>query len=302
MTPLIIDLDFHTPETIACYALPVSAHELVLIDPGPYSTYATLARKLEAMGRSVDQVVAVLLTHIHFDHAGASWAFAEKGADVFVHPLGYKHMQDPTKLVESATRIYGDQMDALWGPLKPIAAERLHEVADEAELTYGELTFKAWHTPGHAVHHIAWQLGEEIYCGDVGGCRIPGGPVQPPCPPPDIHLEDWQVSINRLRDLNPKTLYPTHFGPVSADIPTHLDDLEETLFAWGDWIKKRMEEGLSPQEMITPFTEYAMAQLRAAGCDEKTCEKYQWANPAFMSVWGLTRYWKKRAEREAASA
>jgi glyoxylase-like metal-dependent hydrolase (beta-lactamase superfamily II) len=291
----ILDVHFHTPETIACLALEAGEGRWVIVDPGPYSTYPNLVAAMAQKGFGPQDVEAVLLTHIHFDHAGAAWAFAELGAHVYVHPKGYAHMQDPTKLVQSATRIYGDQMDVLWGKLLPIAPTHLHEVADYQVLEIGKLQFMAHYTPGHAVHHIAWQWEDHLFAGDVAGARIPGGTVQPPCPPPDIHLGDWDVSIERMRKLQPKYLYPTHFG-CYTDVADHLDQLQERLHGWAAWVKQEMEAGKNAGEMTGPFSEWAAQQLRDSGASDPVIERYNWANPAFMSVFGLVRYWTKQAE------
>src|SRR5262249_13735426 len=152
------------------------------------------------------------LTHIHLDHAGAAWAMAEMGANIYVHPRGYAHLADPSKLMASAKRLYQDQMDALWGTMKPIPAQQLVQVENGQKFTAGELEMVGWHTPGHAYHHIAWQCGKLVFTGDVGGVSIEGGPVQPPCPPPDIDPPAWKKSIELLRELQPERLYLSHFG------------------------------------------------------------------------------------------
>jgi len=259
-----IDLDFHAPNVIASHVIS-KGDTHVLVDPGPYSTFPHLATELNRSGLQPSDLAAVLLTHIHFDHAGASWALAQAGVPVYVHPLGYPHMLNPEKLVASATRIYGDRMDELWSVLRPIDARLLHEVADEDELSFGPLRFVAHHTPGHAVHHIAWQLDDALFTGDVAGVKITDGPVQPPCPPPDIHLEDWAASLRRIRHLNPQRLFLAHFGEVT-DVFRHLDNLEAELHAWADWVKDRMQQGHTADDMLDilwPFPTAVCAKLAA---------------------------------------
>lgn len=291
----ILDLHFQTDHTIASFVVETTEGP-VLIETGPHSVLPYLETGLAGLGYRLSDIQHVLLSHIHFDHAGAAWALAQAGAQVHVHPFGYRHLLDPTKLYQSAKRIYGDQMEALWGDMQPIAEAQLHEVADEAKLVIGEHTFKAWHTPGHAVHHIAWQLGEVIFTGDVAGVKIGEGPVVPPCPPPDINLEDWKASLNRLRALQPKALYLTHFGLVD-DYAAHFDQLEGMLDDWAAWIKPHWEAGKSPTEVTPDFQAYAATQLRKAGLDAHQVDQYEAANPAWMSVAGLMRYWKKKAEQ-----
>jgi glyoxylase-like metal-dependent hydrolase (beta-lactamase superfamily II) len=291
----IIDLHFLGHEhTIAAF-LVESTEGLLLFETGPYSTFPTLKSQLRQLGHSIDDIKHVFLTHIHLDHAGAAWALAERGAQIYVHPFGYSHMKDPSKLLASATRIYGDDMNRLWGTLKPIDASQLNEVAHESEYEIGGKRIKAWHTPGHAVHHIAWQVEEGLIAGDVAGVRIHGGPVVPPCPPPDIQLEDWQESIQLIRQINPAALYLTHFGRVEKkDIDTHLNRLEEKLTDWANWMKPHYEAGHQPAELVADFQEYVRQQLLSEGLPEAEIKYYESANPSDMSVAGLMRYWRKK--------
>lgn len=291
----VLDLHFlDVPQAIAAFVIETSAGP-VLIETGPYSTYDHLKKALSAKGYQTEDIRHVLLTHIHFDHAGAAWAFARQGADIYVHPFGVKHLADPDKLVSSARRIYKDDMDRLWGDMQPISEERLRKVRHEETLTFGETGVKAWHTPGHAVHHIAWQVGDVLFTGDVAGVRINHGMVEPPCPPPDINIEDWQNSINTIRSLAPQALYLTHFGKVE-DINPHLNDLETAIINWADWIRMKIDEGRTAEEITPEFTEYVANQLRASGANEAAIRQYEAANPSWMSVAGLMRYWKKKIQ------
>ena len=293
-----IDLGFHFADTIASYVLETD-EGLVMVECGPHSTFANLEFGLKKLGYQAGDVKHLFLTHIHFDHAGAAWAFAKLGATVYVHPRGWKHLQDPTRLYNSAKRIYGDMMEKLWGEMHGIEASRLKAVEDQEVIQIGDKQFIAWHTPGHASHHIAWQLGDVVFTGDVAGCKILDGLVVPPCPPPDINLELWLDSIGKLRKMNPRVMYLTHFGPVT-EINTHLDQLAEILSDWANWIKPHWEAGRSPEDVTAEFQAYADEQLRKTGVGEDIVERYNAANPAWMSVAGLMRYWQKKAEAEAA--
>ncbi|MEM6261102.1 MAG: MBL fold metallo-hydrolase [Bacteroidota bacterium] len=292
----IIDLHFQTEQTIASFVVETSAGPVV-IETGPHSTFHHLEEGLHKLGYQVSDVKHVFLTHIHFDHAGAAWAFAKEGATVYVHPVGYKHMLDPTRLYNSAKRIYGDQMEPLWGLMEKIPEELLISVEDKQEFQVGDQKFTAHFTPGHANHHIAWQWGGTIFTGDVAGVKIGEGPVVAPCPPPDINLEKWQVSIQLLRSLNPQYLYLTHFGKIT-EIGPHLDQLESGLQDWANWIKPHYEAGRKPEEVVSEFEAYAAEGLRAAGLDDHGLKMYEAANPAYMSVAGLMRYWHKKKEAE----
>lgn len=289
-----LDLHFQGhPDTIAAFLIVGDQEELSLVESGPYSTYPALQKAVAEMGYRLEDVQHVFLSHIHFDHAGAAWALAQLGARVYVHPMGYKHLMNPERLYHSAKMIYGDQMESLWGRMEDIPAEQL--VVTEHGKGYqasGQL-FTAWHTPGHAIHHVAWQLGDVLFTGDVAGVKIGAGIVVPPCPPPDIQIEDWRHSIMLIRELPLKRLYLTHYGAID-EIGEHLDALEKRLGEWADWMRPYYEKGIQAAEVAPLFQEYVNAELRENGIEGEQLEQYESANPAFMSVAGLMRYWHKK--------
>ena len=287
----ILDLAFlDTEEAIASFLIPTD-QGLVLVESGPESTFSHLEKALEKLGYSSKDVKAVLLTHIHFDHAGAAWKFAEMGANIYVHPLGLPHLVSPEKLWNSAAMIYGDQMEKLWGQMKGIPESKLIAPKDREVFHFGEVSFEAIFTPGHAVHHIAWKMDDVIFTGDVAGVKIENGPVVPPCPPPDIHIEAWKASLEILRKEKPKALYLTHFGSISA-VDIHLENLSEILDDWANWIKPFFESGILEKETIPQFMAYTQEQLKSQGCGPELVKVYEYANPSWMSVAGLYRYWK----------
>jgi glyoxylase-like metal-dependent hydrolase (beta-lactamase superfamily II) len=273
----------------------------VLVESGPYSTFPHLVDSIRSLGYSPEDIRHVLLTHIHFDHAGAAWAFAELGAKIYVHPVGSPHLAHPEKLWDSAKRIYQDDMERLWGEMQPIAEEQIVAVEHEETLTFGDTKIRAIHTPGHASHHIAWQMGDVIFTGDVAGVRIKPADkiVEAPCPPPDINVEDWLDSIRKIREQKPKVLYLTHFSRIK-DVDWHLDELERRLMEWSNWIRAKMELGQNAEETVPEFRRYVANQLRQEGVEEEAIKQYEAANPSWMSVAGLMRYWKKKKEREQA--
>ncbi|MBR9923024.1 MAG: MBL fold metallo-hydrolase [Bacteroidetes bacterium] len=288
-----IDLKFlDTPETIACFLLPTPGG-YALFETGPHSTFDRLVMQLQARNIKLEEIKYVFLTHIHLDHAGSAWALAEAGATVYVHPRGYPHLLDPSKLLHSAKRIYKDQMDYLWGQFKPIPENKLVEAADGQEWEFGNVKVTAHYTPGHAVHHIAWQVNNELIAGDVAGVKIGGGPVMPPCPPPDINLEDWDASIERITKLPIDKLWLTHFGAVNA-VHAHLGALQQKYRDWANWIKPWFDKGTTPETIVPEFQKYVQQQLLEEGVPEGELDKYEKANPSWMSVAGLLRYWKKR--------
>jgi len=260
----ILDLKFlGYNDTIAAFLVETSEGP-ILFETGPYSTFEQLKKELARHNYAPADIKQVFLTHIHLDHAGAAWAFAELGAQVHVHPFGLAHLVDPSRLMESAKRIYKEDMDRLWSDMKAIPKEQLSTPKHGASFQVGEQTITAWYTPGHAVHHIAWQVGDELIAGDVGGVSIGGAIVVPPCPPPDINVEDWQASIELIKGLDLKTIYLTHYGAVT-DISNHLNALEKILLDWANWIKPYWEAGKHPSEVTPLFQAYVKQQLMAAG-------------------------------------
>lgn len=288
-----LDLHFQNYEHAIASFLIETDDGPVLIESGPYSTFESLKKGLAIHGYQPEDVKHVLLSHIHFDHAGAAWAFAKHGATIYLHPFGANHMHDPTKLVASATMIYGDQMDTLWGSMEGILNDRLKIMEHEEVIHIGQHAFTALHTPGHAKHHLAWQWQDMIFTGDVAGVKIAGGPVVPPCPPPDINLEDWGQSIDLVLSKQPNKLVLTHFGEES-DPAAHMGELKEILHDWSQWVKAKWEDGLSNEEITPLFMDYTAQQLKNRGVSDLGIKQYEAANPSWMSVAGLVRYWKKK--------
>lgn len=290
-----IDLHFLGKSSTIAAFLAETSQGPILFETGPYSTFGHLKHGLAQHGYKPADIAHVFLTHIHLDHAGAAWAMAEAGATIYLHPFGKAHLHDPSKLVASATRIYGDDMDRLWGDMKGIPETQLKTVAHEEKIQIGDTSIAAWHTPGHAVHHIAWQIEGALIAGDVAGVKIGNAPVVPPCPPPDINVEDWQRSIKLIRKLPLQEVYLTHYGRVAGpDILVHLDELEEELLAWAEWIKPHYASGSDPKAITPEFMSWVQSRLSAKGVSKAELELYENANPSWMSVAGLLRYWKKR--------
>jgi len=289
-----IDLNFlGNSQTIASFLVITAENQPILVESGPHSTLPALAQSVQALGYALSDIKHVFLTHIHLDHAGAAWALAAQGATVYVHPFGAGHLAHPEKLMESARRIYEGEMDRLWGEMHPIPENKLVEVAHGQAFQIDDLTFVGHHTPGHASHHIAWQVGEAIFAGDVAGIKIGDGPVVAPMPPPDIDIEAWQESILLLKDLKAKRMFLTHFGEI-ADIETQLTELAANIDAQANWVKARWEQGQTVNEMLPDFIQFCQAELKRQGVEQTALFKYEGANPAFMSATGLVRYWKKK--------
>jgi len=294
----VLDLEFLNIQNAIAIFVVEGPQGLVLVETGPASTLLHLEAALQKNGWRIADFKQVFLSHIHFDHAGAAWAFAEKGATIYVHPKGLPHLASPDKLYNSARMIYKEQMDTLWGPMRPIPENQLYAPGHGESIEAGGLEFTAWHTPGHAVHHIAWAVSDErketvLFTGDVAGVKIGNGPVMPPCPPPDVHVEDWLASIQLMRELSVSTLFLTHFGKITAK-KEHLDALERHLLSWATWMKPFAEQHTPPEQVVPLFEKFVAEQLAALGVDEAGRQRYEAANPAFMSVAGLLRYWHKK--------
>ncbi len=289
----ILDLEFlHTKETIAAYLIR-TPFENILVETGPHTTIDALQSALNSHHVDIHSIKHVFITHIHLDHAGAAWWFANNNnAKIYLHPLGIRHLSNPEKLIQSATLIYGDRMDELWGSLHPIPLEQLIAVENQVTIAIDTVQIKSLHTPGHAVHHIAWQLESNLFAGDVAGIKIKNGPAVPPCPPPDIHIEHWKASIEIMKAANIKKLYLTHFGAVD-DIIEHLNMLSDNLDRWASWILPHHESGTPFDEVVIDFNMNVRNYLKDFGLDDIELMKYENANPAFMSVSGLLRYFQK---------
>lgn len=292
----IIDLRFRQTEQAIGTFLIETSEGPVLIETGPESTYSLLNKELELIGYSAKDIKHVFVTHIHFDHAGAAWKFARDGARIYVHPAGLPHLASPEKLWNSAAMIYGDDMEKLWGQMQPISADLLIPVDEGSIIRIGDTTIQAYYTPGHAVHHNAYRINDVIFTGDVAGVRIGNGPVVPPCPPPDINIELWKNSLQKLRSLNPKQLYLTHFG-VQKNPHEVLHNLEIMLDDWSLWIKPYYDKNIAAETIIPEFMEYTKKQLIEHGLSTEEIEVYEYANPSWMSVAGLLRYWKLKSQK-----
>ena len=271
---------------------------LILFDTGPESTFENVVSELNRNGFDPRDVRHVFLSHIHFDHAGAAWRFAEMGATIYVHPRGAPHLIDPRKLVVSATRLYGDQMERLWGKFSPIARERVRVLEDNDVVRVPPFAIRAIATPGHASHHHIFHWNDNVFGGDVAGVRLGGGTPVPPLVPPELDVEAWRQSIAKLRALNPGKLYLAHFGPVTGDIATHLEALEDRIVRWSIWFRDRLRAGEDETKMRPAFAEYVASELRARGATESELADYEQADPSFMAVSAAIRYWRKHHPEE----
>lgn len=297
----VIDTFFrHEPGIIASYLL-TGPEGLALVDVGSAISVEYLLGGVRAAGFDPDEIRHLLLTHIHLDHAGATGELVRRlpNAHVYVHPLGLPHLAHPEKLLASAAQIYGDQMQALWGEILPVPEDRMSTLADDAEVHVGSRVLHALHTPGHAVHHIAYYdpTHATAFTGDVGGVRLEGiDYVRPPTPPPDLNLEDWAASITRLRALNLREFYVAHYGAVRS-VDATLDQLEARLRSWGDLMLSGIRAGKSDDALahdLADSSDREIALLAGSGAEgEAAVRRYEIATNYLMSAQGYRRYYRK---------
>lgn len=292
-----IDLKFlGQPGLIASYLIEHS-EGLILIESGPGSTVKALEEGLDALGFSPGDVHDLFVTHIHLDHAGAAGWLAAHGAHVHVHHRGYPHLADPSKLMASAARIYGDQMDTLWGQMLPVPKSNLSAHYDEDLIEFGGFRVRAVDTPGHANHHMAYVVGDIVFSGDVGGIRLEGPRyLLLPMPPPEFHLERWQASCRRLGELPVNRIAPTHFG-IFQDAGEHINLLGTTLSDTADWIERHMPS-MTMENFPGELTDWMASRANQFGLAESELEKYETANPSRTSAGGIWRYWNKYRREE----
>jgi glyoxylase-like metal-dependent hydrolase (beta-lactamase superfamily II) len=291
-----IDLQFKGSPRVIATALLTGRDGVTLIDPGPTSCLPALDAGLTQRGLSLRDVRALLLTHIHLDHAGAAGTIVERvpGIRVYVHERGAPHMIDPSKLLASATRLYGDQMDALWGQFLPVPASQVTALAGGERLEVPGASLAVAYTPGHAKHHVSYfdEHAGTAYVGDTGGIRVVGDYVIAPTPPPDIDIEVWQESLDLIDAWQPVSLFLTHFGPV-APARAHLAQFRTVLTEQANAVRDALQAGGSEEEKIRRFVDHMRAAARKA-LPEREAKATELAAP-FDQLWqGLARYWQKK--------
>jgi glyoxylase-like metal-dependent hydrolase (beta-lactamase superfamily II) len=275
----LIDVEhLGTEKVIGCWEL-----DGVLIDPGPSTS---LGPVVEALGG--EEPRAVLLTHIHLDHAGGTGTLVKRwpGLPVYVHERGAPHVVDPARLLASAERLYGEEMERLWGEVAPVPEENVHPLAGGEDV----LGFRVAYTPGHASHHVSYFHPDSgrAFVGDTAAVKIPPSEyVLPPTPPPDIDLEAWNTSLDTISDWAPGSLGITHFGAID-DPAAHIEVVRRRLSEQG-----RRAQEMGPEEFVRVVVAEAEAAIGpgAGSMKQAVPPDQQWA--------GLDRYWRKRAEREA---
>ncbi len=294
-----VDLNFlGVPEIIATAVLH-GASGVALIDPGPSTTLDNLKASLQRRNISVADVRQVLLTHIHLDHAGVTGTLVRENPaiEVFVHERGAPHLIDPTKLLASAGRLYGADMERLWGDFLPVPAHRVRALKGEERITAGGRELQVAYTPGHASHHVTYfdPAIRMAFVGDTAGIRRQGQSyVMPPTPPPDIDLDAWRLSEDRILAFDPDTLFLTHFGPFHG-ARLHFQEMGQHLASWSAIVRRLIADAtLDETQKIEAFIKAALLDLeRTVGTVQ--AEQYTRAGRLDYSWQGLSRYWRKKS-------
>jgi glyoxylase-like metal-dependent hydrolase (beta-lactamase superfamily II) len=295
-----IDLQFRgTSRVIATAVLP-GADGVTLIDPGPASCLASLEKGLGERGLTLRDVRRLLLTHIHLDHAGATGAIVERvpHIKVYVHERGAPHMIDPTTLLASAMRLYGDQMDSLWGPFLPVPSANVAALKGGERVDIGGASLTVAYTPGHAKHHVSYfdEHAGTAYVGDTAGVLVGGDFLVAPTPPPDIDIEAWQQSINTIEAWSPVSLFLTHFGQVSP-ARAHLARIRQAVADAAETAREMLAAGGSDEALAKQYGERIRQKARKA-LPEHEARAAELAAP-FDQLWGgIARYWQKKQDRK----
>jgi glyoxylase-like metal-dependent hydrolase (beta-lactamase superfamily II) len=291
-----IDLRFRGSERVIATAVLSGPDGVTLVDPGPTSCLPVLEEGLRQRGLTLRDVRALLITHIHLDHAGATGTIVERvpAIRVHVHERGAPHMIDPAKLLASATRLYGDQMDTLWGAFLPVPAANVNVLQGGEQVAAAGTTLRVAYTPGHAKHHVSYldETTGVAYVGDTGGIRVSGDYLLAPTPPPDIDLAAWRQSLDTIEAWQPVSLFLTHFGAVNG-AKAHLARFRETLAWQAEAVRVSLAAGNTDEERTRAFVEQLRRDVRKA-MPEHEARATELAAP-FDQLWqGLARYWSKQ--------
>jgi glyoxylase-like metal-dependent hydrolase (beta-lactamase superfamily II) len=303
MDPIVIDTKMHGGDGITAAFL-LRGEQTALIETGPKSSYPVVRAALQDLG--VDRIDWIIVTHIHLDHAGAAGTLARDfpEATVAVHTVGAPHLVSPAKLWASAGRIYGNDMDRLWGGIDPVPQERIKAIADGDEIELGGRKLLAIDTPGHARHHHTFIDDSTgiAFCGDALGVRLPDvGVMRPATPPPEFQLEDTVKSIERLRAVSPSALWLTHFGAAHRgrdplDIDGACDAAITSLRKWEEWVRDARTDSTDPDEVTAQVRRRARSDMESAVAPEDAARMEQTTSYR-MNVSGYLRYIDKSEAR-----
>ncbi len=293
---VLIDTGYcRTPAAIGVYLLP--GEYPALIETGPASTVEVMLEGVHAAGCDPQDLRAVAVTHIHLDHAGAAGALVRRfpHLEVWVHPAGAPHLADPSRLIASARRLYGGDLDALLGEPEPVPADRVRLLQDGAQIRLGSRRLRSLDTPGHARHHLVLldESSGDLFTGDAAGICLPGSRyVLPPTPPPELDVPTWIATLERLRALRPERMLLTHFGPH-----TWCDELlvqaEERLAAGVEMVRSGLEAGCAEDTIVERLREAGASAAAADG--PGAAERREIIMSSRLNALGLMRYLRTAA-------
>lgn len=286
------------PKSIGTALLESDGH-CAIVDPGPGSTLETLKKQLRAHGASVSDLDAILLTHIHLDHAGATGALVRENPKlaVYVHRLGAPHMIDPSKLLASAARLWPDNLQQLFGEAVPVQPQNLRILEGGETIHLGSCKIEVAYTPGHASHHVSYfeNIDGVSFVGDTAGIKIEGHSyVMPATPPPDIDLKIWDGSFAAILERKPKRLFLTHFG-YSDNPAAHIAQFRERLHRWMEMTVKILQSAPSDEAAMESFMAKARAEI-SEHLPPQDVEQYAQTAGLNLSFLGLARHARKRAQ------
>ena len=281
--------------TVGAYLVPGPGGSFALVESGPGSTLDNLEAAVREAGLEMEGLTSVILTHIHLDHAGAAGTLAGRyNAEVYVHENGAAHLLDPSRLMKSATRIYGDMMDTLWGEMESVPQDLLRVVRDTDTFQAAGKRFDVRYTPGHASHHVAYMMDGAMFTGDAAAIKLPGSAaVRPALPPPEVDLEAWEDSLDIIRQAGPERLLLTHFGEV-REVEAHFDEVARKNAAWAEEVLAGLKAGEDDDALGARLERLGREELSAEGAPEEVVERHRVTSNDEMTVMGLKRYWQKK--------
>jgi glyoxylase-like metal-dependent hydrolase (beta-lactamase superfamily II) len=294
--PVAIDVKMHGIEGLTGAFL-VAGDKTALVETGPKSSVENVVQGLARAG--VSRLDYIVVTHVHLDHAGAAGTLAQLWPDavVAVHEVGAPHLVDPTKLWASAARLFGSDMDRLWGGIDPVPAERVRALADGDRIDLGGRELRALDTPGHAYHHHAFldDATGILFAGDSLGVRLQDvGLIRPATPPPEFDLEAAIASIDRIRELAPSSLWLTHFGPAAGAVDEMCEEAIQSLQSWARWVAEARAAADDLDEVTALVAERAREAVEGR-LSEDQIRRLEVTTSYRLNTGGYMRYLDRRA-------
>jgi glyoxylase-like metal-dependent hydrolase (beta-lactamase superfamily II) len=294
-----------TGRALVTSAYLVTGSEPALIETGPTTSVDAVSLGLRTLGIQERDLAHIVVTHIHLDHAGGVGTLAARypNATVWVHERGAPHLADPTKLLASAARVYGEQrLRGLFGPMDPVPADRLRSISDGDKIPLGDRDLEVLYTPGHASHHVSLidSTSGALWTGDALGIHLPDVRVlRPATPPPDIDLDVATASIERIRERAETVLMFSHYGPVH-EVAEICEIATSRWQAWAGIVREALEESEELERVTEILRKRTASEFDDAREPGAAMERYEALSSMEMNAAGLARYWRKREERARA--